>query len=175
MIFLFFMLSAIMVISALFVVFSKSPINNVIFLIICFIAMAGHYILLNAQFLAVVHIIAVSYTHLFEPIDIGDLIKLNMNRCILCYRCVKVADQLTDKRVHGVLNRGDHSEISTYILNAVDNDFSGNMIDVCPVGALTDRTFRFKSRVWFTKPMDAPVSYTHLDVYKRQVIKLIIG
>lgn len=91
----------------------------------------------------------------FEPIDIGDLIKLNMNRCILCYRCVKVADQLTDNRVHGVLNRGDHSEISTYITKAVDNDFSGNMIDVCPVGALTDRTFRFKSRVWFTKPMDA--------------------
>lgn len=91
----------------------------------------------------------------FEPIDIGELIKLNMNRCILCYRCVKVADQLTDNRVHGVLNRGDHSEISTYITKAVDNDFSGNMIDVCPVGALTDRTFRFKSRVWFTKPMDA--------------------
>jgi len=91
----------------------------------------------------------------FEPIDIGDKIKLHMNRCILCYRCVMVADQLTNKRVHGVLNRGDHSEISTYILKAVDNDFSGNMIDVCPVGALTDRTFRFKSRVWFTKPFDA--------------------
>jgi NADH-quinone oxidoreductase subunit G len=91
----------------------------------------------------------------FEPIDIGDLIKLNMNRCILCYRCVKVADQLTDNRVHGVLNRGDHSEISTYISKAVDNDFSGNMIDVCPVGALTDKTFRFKSRVWYTKPLDA--------------------
>ena len=91
----------------------------------------------------------------FEPIDIGELIKLNMNRCILCYRCVKVADQLTDKRVHGVLNRADHSEISTYILKAVDNDFSGNMIDVCPVGALTDKTFRFKSRVWFAKPMNA--------------------
>ncbi len=91
----------------------------------------------------------------FEPIDIGDQIKLNMNRCILCYRCVMVADQITDKRVHGVLNRGDHSEISTYILKAVDNDFSGNMIDVCPVGALTDKTFRFKSRVWYAKPLDA--------------------
>ncbi len=91
----------------------------------------------------------------FKPIDIGDKIKLNMNRCILCYRCVMVADQLTDKRVHGVLGRGDHSEISTHILKAVDNDFSGNMIDVCPVGALTDNTFRFKSRVWFTKPFDA--------------------
>jgi len=91
----------------------------------------------------------------FAPIDIGDKIKLHMNRCILCYRCVMVADQLTDKRVHGVLGRGDHCEISTYITKAVDNDFSGNMIDVCPVGALTDNTFRFKSRVWFTKPFDA--------------------
>ncbi len=91
----------------------------------------------------------------FEKIDIGDTISLHMNRCILCYRCVKVAEQITDGRVHGVLNRGDLSEISTYITEAIDNDFSGNMIDVCPVGALTDRTFRFKSRVWFTKPVDA--------------------
>jgi NADH-quinone oxidoreductase subunit G len=91
----------------------------------------------------------------FEKIDIGDKIKLHMNRCILCYRCTYVADQLTNDRVHGVLNRGDASEISTYIQKAVDNDFSGNMIDVCPVGALTDKTFRFKQRVWFTNPMDA--------------------
>ncbi|MEP7264376.1 MAG: 2Fe-2S iron-sulfur cluster-binding protein [Bacteroidota bacterium] len=91
----------------------------------------------------------------FEMIDIGDKIKLHMTRCILCYRCVKVAEQLCDSRVHGVMNRGDVSEISTYIENAVDNEMSGNMIDVCPVGALTDKTFRFKSRVWFTKPMDA--------------------
>lgn len=86
---------------------------------------------------------------------IGDLIQLHMNRCILCFRCVYVADQLTDGRHHGVLGRGDASEIGTYIETAVDNDFSGNMIDVCPVGALTDRTFRFKSRVWFSKPMFA--------------------
>ncbi len=91
----------------------------------------------------------------FEMHDIGDKIKLHMNRCILCYRCVKVADQVCDGRVHGVINRGDVAEISTYIQNSVDNDFSGNMIDVCPVGALTDKTFRFKSRVWFAKPMDA--------------------
>jgi NADH-quinone oxidoreductase subunit G len=91
----------------------------------------------------------------FNSIDIGDKIKLHMNRCILCYRCVYAADQLTDKRSHGVLFRGDASEIGTYIKQVVDNDFSGNVIDVCPVGALTDRTFRFKSRVWFLKPMDA--------------------
>jgi NADH-quinone oxidoreductase subunit G len=91
----------------------------------------------------------------FDQIDIGENIKLHMNRCILCYRCVKTCEQITDGRVHGVLNRGDHAEISTYIEQAIDNDFSGNVIDVCPVGALTDRTFRFKNRVWFTKPMDA--------------------
>ncbi len=91
----------------------------------------------------------------FEKIDIGDKIKLHMTRCILCYRCTYVADQLTNERVHGVIGRGDRAEISTYIQKAVDNDFSGNMIDVCPVGALTDRTFRFKSRVWFTDPKDA--------------------
>jgi NADH-quinone oxidoreductase subunit G len=96
----------------------------------------------------------------FERIDIGDKIQLHMNRCILCYRCVKTADQVTDGRVHGVINRGDVAEISTYIQNAIDNDFSGNMIDVCPVGALTDKTFRFKSRVWYTKPMDAHCTCT---------------
>ncbi|WP_293872371.1 2Fe-2S iron-sulfur cluster-binding protein [Flavobacterium sp.] len=91
----------------------------------------------------------------FEPENIGDKIQLHMNRCIVCQRCVEVADQLTDGRVHGVLNRGDHSQISTCVSAAIDNEFSGNMIDVCPVGALTDKTFRFKSRVWFDKPMNA--------------------
>ncbi|MBS1928838.1 MAG: (2Fe-2S)-binding protein [Chitinophagaceae bacterium] len=87
--------------------------------------------------------------------DIGPYIQLHMTRCIMCYRCVFVADQITEKRVHGILDRGDRAAISTYISRAIDNDFSGNMIDVCPVGALTDKTFRFKNRVWFTKPVDA--------------------
>jgi len=91
----------------------------------------------------------------FERIDIGDKIQLHMNRCILCYRCVFVANQLTEKREHGILNRGDHAEISTFIHQALDHDFIGNVIDVCPVGALTDKTFRFKNRVWFTKPVNA--------------------
>src|ERR1700744_1167933 len=91
----------------------------------------------------------------FDRIDIGDKIQLHMTRCILCYRCVFTADQITEKRVHGVLNRGYAAEIGTYIHQAIDNDFSGNVIDVCPVGALTDKTFRFKSRVWFTKPVEA--------------------
>jgi len=91
----------------------------------------------------------------FEKIDIGPHVQLHMTRCILCYRCVMTADQLTEKRVHGVMNRGDAAEISTYITQGIENDFSGNIIDVCPVGALTDKTFRFANRVWFTKPVDA--------------------
>jgi NADH-quinone oxidoreductase subunit G len=91
----------------------------------------------------------------FEKIDIGENISLHMNRCIMCFRCVKVADQLTPERSHGVIYRGEVAEISTYIQHSIDNEMAGNMIDVCPVGALTDRTFRFKNRVWFTKPVDA--------------------
>ena len=91
----------------------------------------------------------------YEADDLGPNIKLNMNRCILCARCVLVANQLTDQRDHGSLFRGEKAEISTYLNKAITNDFSGNMIDVCPVGALTDKTFRFSSRVWFTKPVDA--------------------
>ncbi|SFB74030.1 NADH-quinone oxidoreductase subunit G [Flexibacter flexilis DSM 6793] len=91
----------------------------------------------------------------FDKIDIGPYVQLHMTRCILCYRCVFTADQLTSKRVHGVMKRGDAAEISTYISKSVEGEYYGNIIDVCPVGALTDKTFRFKNRVWFTKPVDA--------------------
>jgi NADH-quinone oxidoreductase subunit G len=91
----------------------------------------------------------------FDKHDLGPYIQLHMTRCILCYRCVFTADQLTEKRVHGILSRGDHAEIATYIEKSLDNNFIGNVIDVCPVGALTDKTFRFKNRVWFTKPVNA--------------------
>ena len=91
----------------------------------------------------------------FDKVDIGEYIKLHMTRCILCYRCVYTANQLTDQREHGILNRGDAAEIGTFIEKNLKNEFIGNVIDVCPVGALTDKTFRFRSRVWYTKPMDA--------------------
>lgn len=96
----------------------------------------------------------------FDKVDLGDKIQLHMTRCILCYRCVFTADQLTAKREHGILDRGDHAQIATMIQKNLQNDFIGNVIDVCPVGALTDKTFRFKNRVWFTKPVDA---HRHCD------------
>jgi NADH-quinone oxidoreductase subunit G len=91
----------------------------------------------------------------FERIDIGPYIQLHMTRCILCYRCVHTANQVAGQREHGVLDRGDHAQIATYIQKSLDHEMIGNVIDVCPVGALTDRTFRFKNRVWFTKPVEA--------------------
>jgi len=91
----------------------------------------------------------------FKKHDLGKYIQLHMTRCILCYRCVFAADQLTGKREHGILDRGDHSEIATMIEKNLQSNFIGNVIDVCPVGALTDKTFRFKNRVWFLKPMNA--------------------
>ena len=92
---------------------------------------------------------------MFEKEDIGPHISLHMTRCIMCFRCVFAANQLTDNREHGILDRGEHAQISTYLNKALDSEFYGNVIDVCPVGALTDKTFRFKNRVWFTKPLDA--------------------
>ena len=81
MIFLFYLLSAIMIICALAVVFSKNPINNVIYLIVCFLAMAGHYILLNAQFLAVVHVIV--YTGAIMVLFLFVIMLLNLNKAII--------------------------------------------------------------------------------------------
>ena len=81
MIFLFYLLSAIMIICALADVFSKNPINNVIYLIVCFLAMAGHYILLNAQFLAVVHIIV--YTGAIMVLFLFVIMLLNLNKAII--------------------------------------------------------------------------------------------
>ncbi len=81
MIFLFYLLSTIMIVCALLVVFSKNPINNVIYLIMCFIAMAGHYILLNAQFLAVVHIIV--YTGAIMVLFLFVIMLLNLNKAII--------------------------------------------------------------------------------------------
>jgi NADH-quinone oxidoreductase subunit G len=97
----------------------------------------------------------------FERIDIGPYIQLHMTRCILCYRCVHTANQVAGQREHGVLDRGDHAQIATYIQKSLDSDMIGNVIDVCPVGALTDRTFRFKNRVWFTKPVEAHRNCPH--------------
>lgn len=91
----------------------------------------------------------------FHEESLGDTISLNKERCIVCYRCVFVANEVCKSREHGVLYRGDHAEISTMLTENLDSEMIGNIIDVCPVGALTDRTARFKSRIWFANQFDA--------------------
>jgi NADH-quinone oxidoreductase subunit G len=80
--------------------------------------------------------------------DIGPLIATEMTRCIHCTRCVRVLGEIAGTNEFGSMNRGEHLEIGTYIGKAVESEIGGNIIDVCPVGALTNKPFRFKARAW---------------------------
>ncbi|MBI4367952.1 MAG: (2Fe-2S)-binding protein [Candidatus Omnitrophica bacterium] len=84
-----------------------------------------------------------------KAVPIGPTIMLDSERCILCSRCVRFTDEISKTGEFGIFNRGDHSEIGIYPGRELDNKYSGNVADICPVGALTDRDFRFKCRVWY--------------------------
>jgi NADH-quinone oxidoreductase subunit G len=74
---------------------------------------------------------------------------LDQERCILCSRCVRFSDEISKTGEFGIFNRGDRAELGLYPGTVLDNPYSGNVIDICPVGALTERDFRFKARVWY--------------------------
>ena len=80
---------------------------------------------------------------------VGPNVMLDMERCILCSRCVRFSDEITKTGEFGIFNRGDHSELGIFPGKEVDHNYSGCVVDICPVGALTDRDFRFKCRVWY--------------------------
>jgi len=84
-----------------------------------------------------------------KKVAIGDKLILDRERCVLCTRCVRFLQEVTGTGELGVVNRGNHSEISTYESEKVANNYTGNLVDICPVGAITDADFRFKARVWF--------------------------
>jgi NADH-quinone oxidoreductase subunit G len=84
-----------------------------------------------------------------KAVPIGPTVMLDAERCILCSRCVRFTDEITKTGEFGIFNRGDHSEIGVHPGKTLDNPYSGNVVDICPVGALTDRDFRFKCRVWY--------------------------
>ncbi len=84
-----------------------------------------------------------------KKIRIGKSLILDQERCILCTRCVRFLKEVTRTEELGVLNRGLHSEVNIYENTPVDNNYSGNLAEVCPVGAITDADFRFKTRNWF--------------------------
>src|SRR5881409_307971 len=87
--------------------------------------------------------------HKPKAVPIGPHVMLDAERCILCSRCVRFCDEITHTGELGIFQRGDQSEIGLFPGQALENKYSGNVIDICPVGALTDRDFRFKVRVWY--------------------------
>jgi NADH-quinone oxidoreductase subunit G len=81
--------------------------------------------------------------------DVGPLISMEeMSRCIHCTRCVRFGQEISGIMELGMVNRGEHSEITTMLGDTVDSELSGNMIDICPVGALTSKPFRYSARTW---------------------------
>lgn len=80
--------------------------------------------------------------------DLGPLIATEMTRCIYCTRCVRFGDEVAGLREMGAIGRGEHTEIGTYVTHAIKSEVSGNIIDLCPVGALTNKPYRFTARPW---------------------------
>src|SRR4249920_1628505 len=81
--------------------------------------------------------------------NIGPLVSMEeMSRCIHCTRCVRFGQEIAGVMELGMIHRGEHSEITTVVGETVDSELSGNMIDICPVGALTSKPFRYSARTW---------------------------
>ena len=84
-----------------------------------------------------------------KAVAIGPHVMLDQERCILCSRCVRFTDEISKTGEFGIFNRGDQAELALYPGQRLDNPYSGNVVDICPVGALTEKEFRFKARVWY--------------------------
>jgi NADH-quinone oxidoreductase subunit G len=110
--------------------------------------------------------------------DIGPLIATDMTRCIHCTRCVRFGDEIAGMRELGATGRGEHMTIGTYVARSVESELSGNVIDLCPVGALTSKPFRYRARAWeLTRhdgiaPHDAVGSNIQIHVRRNQVMRV---
>lgn len=111
--------------------------------------------------------------------DIGPLVETEMTRCIQCTRCVRFGEEIAGMRELGAVNRGEKEEITTYVQHFLQSEMSANIIDLCPVGALTNKPARYKARGWELKefPTIAPVDCagTNMFVHTRdhQVIRAV--
>ncbi|MBN2826234.1 MAG: (2Fe-2S)-binding protein [Campylobacterales bacterium] len=84
-----------------------------------------------------------------KHIDLGSHVVLDQERCVLCARCTRFTANITKTHELGIINRGDHACVSTLPGKKLDNPYAMNVVDLCPVGALTSKDFRFSQRVWF--------------------------
>ncbi len=111
--------------------------------------------------------------------DIGPLIATEMTRCIHCTRCVRFGEEISGMREMGATGRGDRMEIGTFIAKSVDSELSGNVIDLCPVGALTAKPSRFQVRPWellqhdSIAPHDAVGSNISVHTKNGKVIRVV--
>ena len=109
----------------------------------------------------------------------GPLIKTIMTRCIQCTRCVRFATEIAGVDDLGLVNRGENAEITTYLEKAVESELTGNLIDVCPVGALTSKPYAFNARPWELRKtqsvdaMDAVGSNIRVDARGREVLRIL--
>ncbi len=90
-----------------------------------------------------------------KAVELGPHVMLDQERCILCSRCVRFTDEITKTGEFGIFNRGDRAELGIYPGEVLDNPYSANVVDICPVGALTEKDFRFKARVWYLSSASA--------------------
>jgi NADH-quinone oxidoreductase subunit G len=110
--------------------------------------------------------------HKGKSIDIGPHIMLDQERCILCTRCTRFLDEVTKTGELGVFERGNHCKIDLFPDKRLENPYSGNVADICPVGALTNKDFRFRARVWYLDhaPSVCPTCATgcNIDIHHRR-------
>ncbi len=111
--------------------------------------------------------------------NIGSLIATDMTRCIHCTRCVRFGDEIAGIRELGATGRGEHMKIGVYVENSVSSELSGNIIDLCPVGALTSKPFRFRARAWELTTHDSIAAHdgvgsnVHVHVRNHQVMRVV--
>ena len=99
------------------------------------------------------------YKRVVKDKNLGPLISTDMTRCIHCTRCVRFGQEIARLSELGTMGRGQHTEITTYVNRNIKSEISGNMIDVCPVGALTSKPFRFTARAWELKQRPSIASH----------------
>lgn len=92
--------------------------------------------------------------HKPKAVPLGPTVMLDAERCIMCTRCIRFCDEITGTSELGMINRGDRSQITVNPGKELDNPFSGTVVDLCPVGALTHKNWRFNTRIWYTKQAD---------------------
>ena len=114
------------------------------------------------------------------PKDVGPLVSMQeMSRCIQCTRCVRFGQEIAGVMELGMSHRGEHAEIETFVGQSVDSELSGNMIDICPVGALTSKPFRYHARSWelgrrkSVSPHDSTGANLIVQVKNNQVLRVV--